>query len=46
MLILDTAAKRVNKNTGRSIRKTAQNKEAQRIFKRSLLDCLNGLMRD
>ena len=25
MLILDTAAKRVNKNTGRSIRKTAQN---------------------
>ena len=29
MLILDTAAKRVNKNTGRSIRKTAQNKETQ-----------------
>ena len=29
MLILDTAAKRVNKSTGRNIKKTAQNKGAQ-----------------
>ena len=41
MVISDIAAKHVNKNTGRNIRKTAQNKKNSKNYKKSICRLFN-----